>query len=357
MKLAVLIFLSALVVGVICYDNTTVGDLPPGVAAQLLSLLTNKTLDLTGGCDDPQETDIELLLYTRSNSNASITLNSTNLSAIDPTKKVILLVHGWISNPDRFFPETTDAYLQRYDCNVIIVNWSKLAKQLYTVSVCYVPKVAQIVANFLCQIDGEFGISPNTVHLVGHSLGGQMSGFIGQHVRTTCAAKIGRITAMDPAGPFFQGLPTDQRLDKSDADFVDVIHTNEGVLGYWGNCGNADFHVNCGTIQTGCPQFGLTLATIQDLPLSVVACNHMRSVDYMTESINSVNFEARSCGNCPLPCIPNLLKSESGIVMGEDCSTDTATGGYLLVTGITSPYALGSIKLIPAVPSLTNFFN
>lgn len=37
---------------------------------------------------------------------------------------------------------------------------------------------------------------------------------------------MSRITAFDPAQPGFEGCPKEVRLDKSDAKFVDVIHTS-----------------------------------------------------------------------------------------------------------------------------------
>lgn len=35
---------------------------------------------------------------------------------------------------------------------------------------------------------------------------------------------------LDPAEPDFQGKPTDRRLDSSDANFVDVIHTDASAF-------------------------------------------------------------------------------------------------------------------------------
>lgn len=48
-------------------------------------------------------------------------------------------------------------------------------------------------------------------------------------------------------------LPPNLRLDKDDAYFVDVIHTDAGKYGIQSNIGHIDFHVNGGKrIQPGC---------------------------------------------------------------------------------------------------------
>ena len=54
--------------------------------------------------------------------------------------------------------------------------------------------------------------------------------------------------------PLFEILPgRDGHLDDTDAEFVDVVHTCAGALGYLNNIGHADFYPNGGTpIQPGC---------------------------------------------------------------------------------------------------------
>jgi hypothetical protein len=42
------------------------------------------------------------------------------------------------------------------------------------------------------------------------------------------------------------------RLDPSDALFVDVIHTNGGLNGDLEQCGHVDFYMNGGISQPGC---------------------------------------------------------------------------------------------------------
>ena len=60
------------------------------------------------------------------------------------------------------------------------------------------------------------------------------------------------VPGLDPAGPLFWDSPK-IRLDKSDAGFVDVIHTCAGYMGYKDPIGHADFYPNGGTwVQPGC---------------------------------------------------------------------------------------------------------
>lgn len=64
-------------------------------------------------------------------------------------------------------------------------------------------------------------MNPKDVHIIGHSLGAHTAGYAGERID-----KLGRITGLDPAEPYFQGMPEQVRLDPNDADLVDVIHTD-----------------------------------------------------------------------------------------------------------------------------------
>lgn len=58
---------------------------------------------------------------------------------------------------------------------------------------------------------------------------------------------------MDPAGPLFKKWPKSLKLDASDAEFVDVIHTDAGIFGYPTPIGHVDFWPNQGiSPQPGC---------------------------------------------------------------------------------------------------------
>jgi hypothetical protein len=62
-------------------------------------------------------------------------------------------------------------------------------------------------------------------------------------------------------GPSFKFLDNEFRLDKTDAKFVDIHHTNGGTrllfgghYGLFDALGHVDVYFNGGTMQTGCPR-------------------------------------------------------------------------------------------------------
>lgn len=57
---------------------------------------------------------------------------------------------------------------------------------------------------------------------------------------------------LDPAGPFFNNKPHNMVIAKDDADFVDIIHTNDGTFGTTRRDGDIDIWVNGGAFQPGC---------------------------------------------------------------------------------------------------------
>lgn len=94
------------------------------------------------------------------------------------------------------------------------------------------------------------------VHIIGHSLGGQAAGFVGKYIKKmTNGKQIARITGLDPARPLFETYVNNpsKHLDKSDAQFVDIVHTDGGVFGFSSAIGTVDFFPNGGKRhQPGC---------------------------------------------------------------------------------------------------------
>ena len=75
----------------------------------------------------------------------------------------------------------------------------------------------------------------DNIHLVGHSLGAHVMGSAAKEVQRLGLGKLRRLTGLDPAYPFFESADLyPWRVDKSDADMVQILHTNSGFL--WDGC-------------------------------------------------------------------------------------------------------------------------
>lgn len=99
------------------------------------------------------------------------------------------------------------------------------------------------------------------VHIIGHSLGSHIAGFAAKYIKRATGAQIKRISALDPAGPYFRlpEITRDEKLDKEDAEIVDAIHTDARFLGLDGQVGTLDIFANGGSRrQPGCNDGGLS---------------------------------------------------------------------------------------------------
>ena len=120
------------------------------------------------------------------------------------------------------------------------------------------------------------------------------------------ASKVGRITGLDPADPNFQGYPNSAKLDKSDADFVDVIHSDASYFlvsdgfGTSDPSGHLDFWPNGGEHQPQCHLLKNTETNAGLMTEIAIAfsCDHHAAIFYFIESINSAcSFIAKPCRN------------------------------------------------------------
>lgn len=72
-----------------------------------------------------------------------------------------------------------------------------------------------------------------------------MCGIFGKTYYKKYKIKIGRITGLDPAGPFFKPKPNTEKLYETDADLVDIIHTSD-KFGLIQRNGHMDFYPDSG---------------------------------------------------------------------------------------------------------------
>ncbi|XP_037875831.1 pancreatic lipase-related protein 2 isoform X2 [Bombyx mori] len=269
---------------------------PPGVQFEN-SLLQIAPIDKSKCPFVKNTNDVGFQLYTRHNPTVYQELvygddEKLFASNIDFNDKTVLYFHAFMEQPDDGSGiMIREAYVQRGDTNVIMIDAHHLEAGPWYVTAAqntwYIGRFAAQFIDFLV----TRGLNLNSTHLIGHSLGAQSAGVAGSSLKS---GRVARITGLDPALPLFEGLPIDQRLDASDAEFVDVIHTDAGIFGYKAPIGHVDFYPNGGiSPQPGCE---LEAVIPQQLLLNKFFCSHWRSYQFYTESvIRPRSFLATEC--------------------------------------------------------------
>jgi hypothetical protein len=216
--------------------------------------------------------------------------------------------------------------------NLVIVNWKSLAAApWYEVAARGTELVGEKIAYLVHFLVQNQYTTLDKIHVFGHSLGAHASAWGGQIYRSlSSGSKFPRITGLDPALPLFGAAGDDARLDKTDADFVDVVHTSGGSgLAFVQPRGHIDFYPNKGKMyQPGC---GVDLAG---------ACSHSLCYDFYTESVRGDNFKACRCNDDDWEDFTTCNCDKGTQYMGEWTPT-TASGIYHLQTNAKPPYAQG----------------
>lgn len=155
--------------------------------------------------------------------------------------------------------------------------------------------------------------------------------FIGLFISQLTIMFCRRITGLDPANPCFNSGGALTGLSRGDAEWVDVIHTNPGVLGKKDAIGDCDFYPN-----------GI------DMPLQPgtfdISASHGRAWKYYAESVypgNEQNFMARKC--------TSMKELDSNYCNGQLYPMGYATpfnlkGNFFLRTNAQKPYGENSKK-------------
>ncbi|XP_076982248.1 pancreatic triacylglycerol lipase [Tamandua tetradactyla] len=277
----------------------------------------------------PKDVNTRFLLYTNENPN-----NFQELIADESTiegsnfkmdRKTRFIIHGFIDQgEENWLSDMCRNFFTVESVNCICVDWKSGSRTGYTQASQNIRVVGAEVAYFVEVVQAAFGYSPSDVHIIGHSLGAHAAAEAGRRLNGT----IERITGLDPAEPCFEGTPELVRLDPSDAMFVDVIHTDAApVIPYMGfgmtqPVGHLDFFPNGGREMPGCQKNILSqivdIEGIWEGTRDFVACNHLRSYKYYSDSILNPDgfagfpcasykvFTANKCFPCPNGGCPQM---------------------------------------------------
>ncbi|RXG54816.1 Pancreatic triacylglycerol lipase [Armadillidium vulgare] len=191
-------------------------------------------------------------------------LDPLNITSIQNShfaaRKTYILVHGFLGDGlEEWIIDLKDKLLSKKDCNVISVDWPAGYRWFlpsYLSAVGKVPYVGNDTALLIEMLMKYKGLLLPDIHSIGHSLGAHIAGFSAKPF----LGRVGKISGLDPAGPYFRELNSSKRLDKTDAFYVDVIHTNAcNDSLYWMDCfglneniGHSDFYPNGGEHQPAC---------------------------------------------------------------------------------------------------------
>ncbi|CAF0766349.1 unnamed protein product [Brachionus calyciflorus] len=302
----------------------------------------------------PDELGTEFFLFTRQNQNEAQSLSYTNLDISQTNFNKLLplkiIIHGFSNDRSTQWLYTIkNEILKQEAVNVIIVAWGNGAVfPLYNNATSNIRLVGKQVGILINKIRSQyFASNPRSlnIHCIGHSLGAHTCAYSSN----SASIRFNRITGLDTAGPFFEDTDPVVRLDPTDADLVDSMHTNAGSLftfafGIQMPVGHVDFYVNGGKFQPSCPGLasiigGLLGGNLD--PTKEVGCSHNRAVDYFIESIRSpcpfVGFscdseEAFDRGDCS-SCENNKCSA-----MGYYTLNFKGRGSMYLKTTLNAPY-------------------
>ncbi|XP_039962015.1 vitellogenin-3-like [Bactrocera tryoni] len=202
----------------------------------------------------------------------------------DPTKKVVILATGWTTtvNSSKTIDVLAKAYNCRGDVNFVAVDIANFVDTLYTWSALNTDEIGENLAEGIVLLTQVVPLE--NIHLIGHSLGAHIVGATGRYFNEKTGKFVPRITGLDPAKPCFNEGHVLSGLQRGDAKFIDIIHSNPGVLGKRDPMGDVDFYPGgLDPLPKGCLH---------------VVCAHGRAWKYYAESVypgNEMNFMGKRC--------------------------------------------------------------
>jgi len=303
--------------------------------------------------ETPQVVGTKFMLYTRLQSAYPDIISDADISSIrtstfDGKKTTFVVVHGYLEKASVFYMRLMiERLLKKEDANVIVVHWEQGARFPYHQAVGNSRLVGAQLEALLELLKNQFELDYGRVHIIGSGLGAHVAGYAGRNIKRK-NEKLARISALDAAAPLFENEHVDVRLDRTDASFVDAIHTDSKtfiVSGYGmkNPFGHLDFYPNGGYEQKHCRKR-------DDGAVSFFTCSHYRAVHYFIESLDArcpfnaypcssyKEFKRTTCTVCPAAGCP-MMGYNSQEHIGK------LNGSFYLRTNGESPFCVFHYKI------------
>lgn len=260
--------------------------------------------------ESPERINVKFTLFNKNTAPEGEPISSSFVGdSFDPAKPTKMIVHGFLHNARKpWVIQMRSAIMNTTsDINLITVDWSRGNGFPYTQATANTQVVGAVIAQFVKTLAKERGANPADFHIIGHSLGSHIAGYAGKKLN----GLLGKITGLDPAGPYFEYTDPRVQLSQSDALFVEVIHTDGTAslqlgLGLLQPSGHVDFYPNGGKNQPECPQtsgkilsaiFNIATVDLQGIEDNL-GCSHMSAVFFYIDSIqNTCKYQAYQCSS------------------------------------------------------------
>ncbi|XP_055370737.1 phospholipase A1 2-like [Condylostylus longicornis] len=287
----------------------------------------------------PQVNNLTLRMFTKCQNYSFPILKSDEIYRsphFDRSKPVVILIAGWTNTIDNsnMIYEISKAYLCRGGVNVIGLDASNYTTTFYALSALNARDIGKYLAQSIVKL--EKIVPLENIHLIGHSLGANIAGYTGKFFQNMTGRLLPRITGLDPAKPCFHMGQKLMPIEKGDAEFVDVIHTNPGVLGIEKEIGDVDYYPDgLLPLKSGC----LT-----------ISCSHNRAHEYYAESVypgHENDFLAVKCHSI-FELRIGLCNTTERYIMGYAVQKDIKGIFYSKVTA-QFPYGSESEKIPPYI--------
>lgn len=263
--------------------------------------------------------------------NLQVNHKLSNMSTgFDPNQESYFLIHGFNSNAENFRMQVIKKELSKYtNGNIFIVDWYDGCRAQLFLEMFYYPQACRNtyhVGRRLASFISTNKIDPAKVTCIGYSLGAHACGFAGKYFK----GKLGRISAIDPAGPLFKFQPRANRLAWTDAEKVDCIYTT-WFIGIESPICKQNFYFNLDFNQPQCFFFDLI-------------CSHLQGVFYYANTIKDTpgcHFRASRCASATAyrfnqcPCTPPNNCIQAGFHADKYAQYH---GTFYLTTKTNSPY-------------------
>lgn len=148
-----------------------------------------------------------------------------------------------------FYDEETQTVIKSLlqvwsNSNIILVDWSACPSD-YVGAKAMFKEADKILKNLI-----GAGMKTERTHVIGFGLGTFIAGYVAKFF-SNASLPLARLTGLNPHNLANAPFMAPYEINRSDAKFVDIIHTDE-IFGSPTTNGHADFWPNGGKDQIGC---------------------------------------------------------------------------------------------------------